>query len=177
MKKELLFAGIGGQGIMNLGEILCKAAIKSGYNVTFSPVYSAEKRGGHVMCNIVISDRVACQVVSEADVMLIMDDASLQNYQELADENGVLLLSTTVSARPVTPCRNIRVVPFIEKAMELGNSKTANMICLGYIMKYLDFIDYGDVEALIRETFAGKPKLIPINLEALKTGFDMAGAV
>ena len=37
MKKELLFSGIGGQGIMNLGEILCAAAIKAGYNVTFSP--------------------------------------------------------------------------------------------------------------------------------------------
>ena len=36
MKKELLFSGIGGQGIMNLGEILCAAAIKAGYNVTFS---------------------------------------------------------------------------------------------------------------------------------------------
>ena len=41
MKKELLFSGIGGQGIMNLGEILCAAAIKAGYNVTFSPVYGA----------------------------------------------------------------------------------------------------------------------------------------
>ena len=54
MKKELLFSGIGGQGIMNLGEILCNAAIKAGYNVTFSPVYSAEKRGGRTMCNIVM---------------------------------------------------------------------------------------------------------------------------
>ncbi len=173
MKKEILFSGIGGQGIMNLGEILCAAAIKGGYNVTFSPIYAAEKRGGRTMCNIVISDRVACQVVSEADLMLIMDDGSLLDYQDLAGENGVLILSTTVSLTPETPCKNIKRVPFIEKAMELGNSKTANMIALGYVMKYLDFIDYGVIEDLIRETFAKKAKLIPMNLEALKLGYEM----
>ena len=127
MKKELLFSGIGGQGIMNLGEILCAAAIKAGYNVTFSPVYGAEKRGGRTMCNIVISTGIECQVVSEADVMLIMDEASLQDYQHLAGSQGVLILNAQVSTVPDCSCRNIKTVPFIEKAMELGNAKVAKM--------------------------------------------------
>lgn len=172
MKKELLFSGIGGQGIMNLGEILCNAAIKAGYNVTFSPVYSAEKRGGRTMCNIVMSTEIECQIVSDADVMLIMDDASLADYQHLAGENGVLILNAQVSVEPNSPCKNIKVVPFIERAMELGNAKVANMIALGYVLKYLDFIPYAAVEDLIKETFAKKEKLIPLNLEALKAGYE-----
>ena len=171
MKKELLFSGIGGQGIMNLGEILCSAAIKAGYNVTFSPVYGAEKRGGRTMCNIVISTDIECQIVSEADVMLIMDDASLVDYQHLASPNGVLILNVQVDTVPDCPCNNIKKVPFIEKAMELGNAKTANMIALGFVLKYLDFIDYNVVEGLVKETFKKKEKLIPLNLEALKTGY------
>ena len=159
MKKELLFSGIGGQGIMNLGEILCAAAIKAGYNVTFSPVYGAEKRGGRTMCNIVISTGIECQVVSEADVMLIMDEASLQDYQHLAGSQGVLILNAQVSTVPDCSCRNIKTVPFIEKAMELGNAK-------------VDFIPYASVEELVKETFASKAKLIPLNLQALKTGYE-----
>ncbi len=172
MKKELLFSGIGGQGIMNLGEILCAAAIKAGYIVTFSPVYGAEKRGGRTKCDIVIADEIECQVVSEADVMLIMDNGSLADYQHLAGENGVLILNAQVDATPDSPCKNVKVVPFIEIAMELGNAKVANMIALGYVLKYLDFISYEVVEDLIRETFAKKAKLIPLNLQALKTGFE-----
>jgi len=174
MKKELLFSGIGGQGIMNLGEILCAAAIKSGYNVTFSPIYGAEKRGGRTMCNIVISTEVECQIVSRADVMLIMDEASLADYQHLAGEQGVLILSTLVETEPDCPCKNIYVVPFFGEAMKLGNSKVANMIALGYVLKFLDFISYSAVEDLIRETFAKKEKLIPLNLQALSRGYEMA---
>ena len=172
MKKELLFSGIGGQGIMNLGEILCAAAIRAGYNVTFSPVYGAEKRGGRTMCNIVISTEIECQVVSEADVMLIMDEASLWDYQHLAGVQGILILNAQVGSAPNCPCRNIQTVPFIEKAMELGSAKVANMIALGFVLKYLDFIPYASVEKLVEETFAGKAELIPLNLKALKTGYE-----
>lgn len=174
MKKELLFSGIGGQGIMNLGEILCAAAIQGGYNVTFSPVYGAEKRGGRTMCNIVISTEVECQIVSKADVMLIMDEASLLEYQHLAGEQGVLILSTLVGVTPDCPCKNVKVVPFFEEAMRLGNSKTANMIALGYVLKFLDFIPMSAVEELVKETFAAKEKLIPLNIQALHRGYEMA---
>ena len=56
--------------------------------------------------------------------------------------------------------------------MELGNAKVANMIALGFVLKYLDFIPYGIVEDLVKETFAKKAKLIPLNLQALKTGYE-----
>lgn len=174
MKKELLFSGIGGQGIMNLGEILCHAAIKAGYNVTFSPVYGAEKRGGRTMCNIVISTDIECQIVSEADVMLIMDEGSLSDYQHLLGENGVLILNAQVDSTPECPPQNVRKIPFIEKAMELGNAKVANMIALGFVLKFLDFIPFNVAEELVKETFAKKANLIPLNLQALKFGFDYA---
>ena len=126
------------------------------------------------MCNIVISTEIECQIVSEADVMLIMDDASLGDYQHLAGEKGVLILNAQVESKPDSPCKSIKVVPFIENAMELGNAKVANMIALGYVLKYLDFISYSIVEELIRETFAEKANLIQLNLEALKLGFEFA---
>ncbi len=173
MKKELLFSGIGGQGIMNLGEILCEAAIKAGYNATFSPIYGAEKRGGRTMCNIILSTEIECQIVSEADIMLIMDEASLSDYQHLAGENGVLILSTLVEKKPDCPCKNVKVVPFFEEATNLGNSKVANMIALGYVLKFLDFIPCDTVEALIKVTFLKKENLISLNIEAFRKGFDM----
>lgn len=174
MKKEILLSGIGGQGIMNLGEILCAAAMKAGYNATFSPVYQGAKRGGLTMCNVIISTEVECQIVSEADVMLCMEERSLMEYQHLAGENGVLILSTLVGIEPDCPCKNVKKIPFIELATEMGNGKVANMIVLGYLGKHLDFIPYENFEEEIRITFAKKAKLIPLNLEALKKGYELA---
>ena len=92
MKYELLFSGIGGQGVITMGETLCDAAIKAGYNVTFVPFYGQEKRGGRTMCNIVISDGVESPIISEADIMMIMDERSLEDYQHMMSENGTLIL-------------------------------------------------------------------------------------
>jgi len=58
--------------------------------------------------------------------------------------------------------------------MKLGNSKVANMIALGYVLGFLDFISYEAVEDLVKETFAKKEKLIPLNLQALQRGYEMA---
>ena len=42
MKQELLLSGIGGQGVITLGESLGDAAIKAGFRVTFVPFYGQE---------------------------------------------------------------------------------------------------------------------------------------
>ena len=64
MKKELLFSGIGGQGVITLGEALCDAAIKAGFNVTFVPFYGQEKRGG-IMCKLLRGGRLALILETE----------------------------------------------------------------------------------------------------------------
>ena len=96
MKYELLFSGIGGQGVITLGETLCDAAIKAGFNVTFVPFYGQEKRGGRTMCNIVISDGVESPIISAADIMLIFDEKSLGDYQQLVAADGTLILNSSM---------------------------------------------------------------------------------
>ena len=58
-------------------------------------------------------------------------------------------------------------------AQELGNPKTANIVALGYIAKLLPMIPYDLVAEQVERSFARKPKLIPINLEALKKGYEL----
>lgn len=174
MKKELLFSGIGGQGVITLGETLCDAAIKAGFNVTFVPFYGQEKRGGRTMCNIVISDGVESPIISEANVMLIMDERSLGDYQNMMDPEGAMILnSSMIDLEPTCRCGRLNKVPFNEIAQELGNPKTANVVALGYVAKLLPEIPYDTIASEVEKSFAKKPKLIPINLEALKKGYEL----
>ena len=173
MKCELLLSGIGGQGVITLGETLCDAAIKAGYNVTFVPFYGQEKRGGRTMCNIVISDGVESPIISEADIMLIFDEKSLGDYQNLMAEDGTLILnSSMIDLEPTCKCGSICKIPFYDIAKELGNTKTANVVAMGYIAKLLPVIPYELVAAEVEKSFAKKPNLIPINLDALRKGYD-----
>ena len=174
MKLELLFSGIGGQGVMLLGEALCGAAIKSGYNVTFSPFYGQEKRGGRTMCNIVISDGMESPIISEAKVMLVMDEKSMVEYEHLVAKDGVLIVNSTMIDKEPTTKAKVDKVPFYDMAMELGNSKTANMIALGYVMKYLPDVPYDAIIEEVKEAFAAKEKLIPLNIKAVETGYAAA---
>ena len=173
MKCELLFSGIGGQGVITLGETLCDAAIKAGYNVTFVPFYGQEKRGGRTMCNIVISESVESPIISAADIMMIMDERSLGGYQDLMATDGTLILnSSMIDLEPTCKCGSVQKIPFYDIAQELGNPKTANVVALGYIAKLLPMIPYDTIAAEVEKSFAKKPKLIPINLEALRKGYE-----
>lgn len=174
MKKELLFSGIGGQGVITLGETLCDAAIKAGYNVTFVPFYGQEKRGGRTMCNIVISDGIESPIISEADIMLIFDERSLEDYQKLMSPDGILVINDDmVDAEPKTECREIRKAAFNSIALEVGNAKTANVVAMGYIAKLLPEIPYELIRTEVEKSFARKPKLIPVNIEALRRGYEL----
>ena len=174
MKKELLFSGIGGQGVITIGETLCDAAIKAGYNVTFVPFYGQEKRGGRTMCNIVISDGIESPIISEADIMLIFDERSLGDYQSLMSQNGELIVnSSMIGIEPECKCKIVKKFPFNDYAVELGNGKTANVIAMGYIAKLLPEIPYEIIKAEVEKSFAKKPKLIPVNVEALKKGYEL----
>ena len=174
MKCEMLLSGIGGQGVITLGETLCDAAIKAGYHVTFVPFYGQEKRGGRTMCNIVISDGVESPIISEADIMLIMDERSLDDYQDLMAEDGTLILnSSMVERKPACRCGSVYEFPFYDIAQSLGNPKTANVVALGYLAKLLPMIPYETVAAELERSFSAKPKLIPINLQALRMGYEL----
>lgn len=172
MKIELLFSGIGGQGVITAGETICEAANKAGLNVTFVPFYGQEKRGGRTMCNVVLSDRIASPIISQADLMLIFDERSLKEYQDMVPEDGILVMSDMITMEPTCKCAKKIKVPFYSMAQELGNSKAANVIALGYIARYLPQVPYDLIAKEVENSFAKKPKLIPMNLEALKRGYE-----
>jgi len=104
MKSELIFSGIGGQGTILMGKMACTAASKKGYNVTLSPAYGQEKRGGRASCQVVISEEVGSMIISEADTILVMDEKSLKDYESKvkAGIENILEIKNTCEVYPVS---------------------------------------------------------------------------
>ncbi|HPZ71369.1 MAG TPA: 2-oxoacid:acceptor oxidoreductase family protein, partial [Peptococcaceae bacterium] len=62
--------------------------------------------------------------------------------------------------------------PVNDIAQELGNPKTANMVALGAVLNFVDFVDRAEVEAQVTNLFPPhKANLIEINQKALEAGY------
>jgi 2-oxoglutarate ferredoxin oxidoreductase subunit gamma len=174
MRHELMFSGIGGQGVMLLGELLCSTAVKSGHTVTFAPSYGQEKRGGKTMCQIVISDEMGSPVISAAELLMVFDEKSLVEYEHIVKENGIIMInSSLIKIEPTRKDVQLIKVPINDLAQEIGNPKTANMVALGAVLNFIDYVDREEVKAQVTNLFPPhKADLIEINQKAVETGFS-----
>ena len=99
MKSEIIFSGIGGQGTILMGKMVCTAASKKGLNVTLSPAYGQEKRGGRASCQVVISEEMGSPIISMADTILVMDEKSFDDYEGKVKPGGTFIVNSSMISK------------------------------------------------------------------------------
>lgn len=179
METNLLVAGFGGQGIMMLGKLLSYATCDStDKKVTFFPSYGAEQRGGTANCYIAISDDdIGTPVADEMDDLIVMNGPSLERFINTLKPGGNLLInSSIVSGEGIRDDVNLVKAPVTELALELGNSKTVNVIMLGVYIGYTAVLDEKIVEDTILQKLGKKASLISLNQEAFHRGLEIGKA-
>lgn len=171
MKHELIFSGIGGQGVLLAGKILCSTAARKGYMVTLAPAYGQEKRGGRTSCQVVVSDEIGSPVISEADLILVMDEKSFKDYEGKVKKDGYLLInSSMIKEESIRKDINVLKIPINDIAKEVGNPRTANMVALGAVIKHFDFITIDELKEQLGHEL--KSKIVEINKVAIQAGYD-----
>ena len=169
MKQKMFFAGSGGQGTLAIGQMIAKAAMDEGKEVTWLPSYGPEMRGGTANCTVVVSDKpIACPLINEADLLVVMNLPSLLKFESLVSPGGLLIVNSSLVPEKATR-DDIRVcyIPANEEAMALGNDKAANMVILGAILRETNIVRPDTIREQMRHMFSGrKEKYLPMNLAA-----------
>ena len=170
MLKKLFFAGSGGQGALAIGQLIAKAAMEEGSEVTYLPSYGPEMRGGTANATVVISDKpISCPLINETDVLVVMNLPSLLRFEPMVVPGGTLFLNSSLI--PEKPKRtDIRVVevPANEKAQELGVDRAANMVMLGAILRETGVVKPETVYAELEHMFTDrKAKFLAVNRQAV----------
>lgn len=172
MQSEVMFAGFGGQGILMIGKILAHAALTKGFEVAWIPSYGPEMRGGTAYCTVVISDRpIGSPIIKNPMHLVAMNRPSLEKFAKVVKPKGVILINGSLC-----PVRSGRgdidelIVPVTDIANELGTVKAANIVALGAFVTRSKIIDYEFLKEAVKEEFAAKEKLIPLEMEALERG-------
>lgn len=175
MKEEIIIAGFGGQGILFLGKLLCKAGMYSGLHVTYLPSYGAEVRGGTAHCHVIISDdQIALPVVSRPSVLIVMNEPSLIKFEKRIIDKGLLILNSSLIDDEVKKKDiDILSIPATGTAHEVGNVKVANMVILGAYIAHRNIVSK---DLIIRELrnllLPKKESLIEVNERAFMAGYN-----
>ncbi len=173
MKKEVIIAGFGGQGVMTIGKNLVEAGVEEGYAVSWVPSYGPEMRGGSANCSVIMSDeRIGAPIVEMPTELIAMNHPSMEKFLPKLKTGGTVFVNSSVIKETV-PRDDVRAVyvPCDEIALELGNGKVSNMVMLGAYVGATGILKTETIEKMIEEMFTGKKEeLIPLNKEAFARG-------
>jgi 2-oxoglutarate ferredoxin oxidoreductase subunit gamma len=172
---QVRFAGLGGQGIILMGEILGEAAVLDKKYVGQASSYGSEARGSACKADVIISDSwIDYPEVTEADVLACMSPGTYEMHKGKVNASaGVIFYdSQMVKPDPSSPLKHISI-PANERALKvLGNRMVANMVLLGAVVKTVGLVSE---EALLRSLAKRVPaSFLETNQKALTLGFSLA---
>lgn len=185
MKKDIILAGVGGQGILSIATVIGHAAIKENLYIKQAEVHGMSQRGGDVQSNLRISSEpIASDLIARgcADLIISLEPMEALRYLPFLAEEGWIVTNTT-------PFVNIPNYPDSEKliaelkalphvimldvdaiAKDAGSPRSSNIALLGACSSLLD-IESEKLEAGIREIFARKgDAIVEANLAAFRAG-------
>ncbi len=173
MKKEIIIAGFGGQGVLSMGKILAYSGLMEDKEVTWMPAYGPEQRGGTANVTVIVSDeRISSPILSKFDIAIVLNQPSLEKFEPKLKPGGILIYDSYGIINP--PKRDdIKVykIDAMDKAAQMKNGKVFNMIVLGGLLKVAPVVGHGGVEKALFKTLPERHHaLIPLNMEALQVG-------
>lgn len=176
MKEEIIISGFGGQGVLSMGKILAYSGLMEGKEVTWMPAYGPEQRGGTANVTVIISDeRISSPILSRYDVAIILNQPSLEKFEQRIKPGGVLIYDGYGIIHPPTRT-DIRIcrIDAMDAANEMSNSKAFNMIVLGGLLKVKPIVTLDSVVKGLKKTLPERHHhLIPMNEEAIRKGMEL----
>ena len=177
MTKEIIIAGFGGQGVLSMGKILAYSGLMEEKEVTWMPAYGPEQRGGTANVTVIVSDeRISSPILSSYDIAIVLNQPSLDKFEPKVKKGGILIYDGFGVINPPTR-EDIQVyrIDAMDKAAELKNSKVFNMIVLGALLQVCPVVSDKGVEKALFKTLPERHHgLMPLNMEAIKAGKELA---
>jgi len=170
-EQNLKIAGFGGQGVLTAGVILAASAMDENLQVSWIPSYGPEMRGGTANCSVILSNkRIGSPLTTNPNVLIAMNGPSLDAFEDSVTNDGLIIINSSIVDRKVKRT-DVRVlyIPLTEMASNLGNTRVANMVCLG---AYLEYSKVFDLKAMTHSLTANlkKKNLVDVNVKAIEEG-------
>lgn len=185
MKFDIIFAGVGGQGVLSMAAIIGRAAVAEGLQAKQSEVHGMAQRGGAVQAHLRLSDRaIASDLIGRggADLILSLEPLESLRYLTYLSTAGALVTAAepfaNISDYPDVAQLHERirglptgiVVEAERIAGEVGDVQVVNTVMVGAASPFLP-LSPGHLEAAVRESFERKGEaVVRLNIAAFRAG-------
>ena len=190
MKKNIILAGVGGQGILSIATVIGEAALAEGLYLKQAEVHGMSQRGGDVQSNLRLSsDPIMSDLIEKGDADLIISlepMEALRYVSYLAPDGWIVTSSVPFVNIPDYPdinevlnhvkaFKNHVLLDVEALAKEAGApQQAANMVLLGAAIPMLG-IDHDKMIAGVQRVFARKGEaVVTTNVAAVEAGYKYA---
>ena len=137
---NIVFAGLGGQGVLRASDITAEAAFLSGFDVKKAEVHGMSQRGGSVSSDVRFGADIKSPMIpaGTADFLVLLDASQ-------KDPNALCCNEKTVV-----------IEPEVIKIESLPNPKGLNVALLGYLSKTLPEIPEENWHKALENNFPEK---------------------
>jgi indolepyruvate ferredoxin oxidoreductase, beta subunit len=183
---NILISGVGGQGVLLTSKIIAEAALLAGLDVKQSEVHGMAQRGGSVLSQVRIGDKVYSPLVSEgeADLLIGFEPLETARYLHFLKDNGAVIynmrtigtigVSIAVEKYPAdinevikNRAKTATHLDGTQLAVSAGDKRTLNLVLLGAALKFLPLEETVVLEAIINTV---PRKVLEINQKAFAAG-------
>ena len=177
MRKEVLFSGFGGQGVILASVILGRAAaVYENLYAVQTQSYGPESRGGASRAEVVISDEpIDYPKTLKPDCAVFFSQEAYTKYLRTVKEGArVIVEKDLVPHRDLELEKKLHVIalPLTEIAEETtGLSLTMNILTLGILTAWTGVVGKESIEKAVLDAVPKGTE--QINLRALHKGFEL----
>ncbi len=183
---NILFVGVGGQGIILASDILAEVFLEAGFDVKKSEVHGMAQRGGSVVTHVRFGPRVYSPLIKEgeADIYLALEELEALRYLHFLSPQPTIILNrerlnppsvslgkdkypTGVAEILSQRAQRFKSLPGRELASKAGDPRAINIVLLGALANFLT-IPTEIWETCLRRHLP--TKIHEINLRAFQMG-------
>ena len=183
---NILFSGVGGQGILLASEIMAYALLAAGYDAKKSEVHGMAQRGGSVTAQLRYGDKVYSPLIEpgRADIQVAFEMMEAVRYLPYLHKGSTVIVNTQKILPPsvatgqasypedvldhiTTLGIKVVLVDAFDLAREVGEVRTANVVMVGAVSTFLP-MDASVYEGIISARVPTRFR--DVNLQAFAAG-------
>lgn len=186
--KNILIAGVGGQGTVLTAKVLSRLLIKKGYDIKVSEIHGMSQRGGSVITQVRYGDKVYSPIIAPGTADYVLGFELMEAVRAIPYlKEGGTLISNNREINPMPVVMGKAEYPrdleaYLEnssaetcifdayvQAVAAGNPKCLNMVLLGAWAKKAGF-DAEECLAVVEENVPAK--FLEVNKKGFMRGYD-----
>ena len=160
---NIVIGGEAGQGLVTLGQLLGKVALRSGYALVVTQDYMSRVRGGHNTFALRISPDPIEAPREAIDLLVALDGKTPELHRDSMAPSGIMVADADLNVNE----KDCLQVPY----KTLSDERYQNTVALAVISELIG-LDPARVREVLKEAFGKHPEELGENEKVLEVGFQ-----